>query len=291
MKTAHLILAYKNPHQVGRMAGLLSAHPDFDCWLHIDKKIDIQPFASLRHIPRVKLIQNRVHVNWAGYSCLKAAINGLEEIIQSGKNYDFINLLSGQDYPIKSVDEIHDFLSRHPNRSFLAAETEPSPWWQHATLRFTRYHLTDLNFKGKTKLQQMINKITPERQFMQSFHLYGGPYSSYWTLSMEAAAYVLRYLKNNKKLVDKCRYTWAPDEFLISTILMNSPLKEQVVNKSLRYIDWSEGGARPRTLNSADFDRLKSSSCLFARKFDSDTDPAILRKIERLLLGFLAETP
>lgn len=285
MKVAHLILAFKNPLQVRRLVQVLSAHPDFDCWVHIDKKVDIRLFSSLQHIPRVRFIRNRVPVNWGGYSCLEAAFNGVREIMESYESYDFVNLLSGQDYPIKSVEEIHDFLSNHPNHSFFAIETEPSPWWEHAIGRLTKYHFTDFGFKGKTVLQQLTNRLMPDRQFMQSFSLYGGPYSSYWTLSMQAAIYVHDFLKHNKKLVDRCRYTWAPDEFLVSTILMNSALRNLVVNKSLRYIDWSEGGGHPRILTSSDFGRLESSSCLFARKFDMETDPIILMKVDSMLVG------
>ncbi|HLI92761.1 MAG TPA: beta-1,6-N-acetylglucosaminyltransferase [Puia sp.] len=290
MKTAHLILAYKNPYQVRRLARVLTACPEFDCWVHIDKKVDIELFAPFLHLPRVRFIRNRVPVNWGGYSCLEAAFNGLREIIESKEDYDFVNLLSGQDYPIKPVDEINDFLSANRNKSFLAVETEPSAWWEHAIGRLTKYHFTDFGFKGKTVLQQLMNRLMPDRQFMQSFSLYGGPYSSYWTLSMQAAAYVHDFVENNKKLVDHCRYTWAPDEFLVSTILMNSPLRDELVNKSLRYIDWSEGGGHPRILNASDFGPLMNSSCLFARKFDMEADPKLLTKVDTLLLGQTIDT-
>ncbi|HXB43371.1 MAG TPA: hypothetical protein VNV85_04910, partial [Puia sp.] len=75
-----------------------------------------------------------------------------------------------------------------------------------------------------------------------------------------------------------------PDEFLISTILMNSHLRDTVINTASRYIDWSSGGARPGILTTSDFYSLKKSPLLFARKFDLKTDSDIIDLIDSELL-------
>ncbi len=285
MKVAHIIIAYKDPELVERLVKTMTAHEGFDCWVHIDKKADINSFDKLRELPRTRLIKKRVSVQWAGFSFVQAMLNSLEEIFQSGNKYDFVNLMSGQDYPIKSPQHIYDFLSAHAGKSFIACEPEPSPWWDHAKLRFTKYHLTDFTFKGNTRIQQFLNRIMPDRKFLPDYTLYGGPYASYWTLSIEAAMYVHDFLKGNKKLKSFCKYTWAPDEFLISTILMNSHFRENIINTGSRYIDWSSGGARPGILTTSDFLSLKQSTLLFARKFDLKTDAGIIDLIDSQLLG------
>ena len=48
---------------------------------------------------------------------------------------------------------------------------------------------------------------------------------------------------------------------------MNSRLKETIINYDLRYIDWESGPEFPKVLNENDFDSLKTSLGLFARKF------------------------
>src|SRR5580704_13198639 len=107
MKIAHLIIAYKDPELTERLIRALTIHSDADCWLHVDIKTDIRLYEHLKKLPRVRLIKKRVAVHWAGFSCVKAMLNSLEEIIQSEIEYDFVNLMSGQDYPIKSPAQIY----------------------------------------------------------------------------------------------------------------------------------------------------------------------------------------
>ena len=79
------------------------------------------------------------------------------------------------------------------------------------------------------------------------------------------------------------KYTWGSDEFLIATIVMNSPFKDQVINNNLRCITWSDGIANPKVLTVSDLNLLKSSSKFYARKFDITIDTGILDEIDALI--------
>jgi hypothetical protein len=78
------------------------------------------------------------------------------------------------------------------------------------------------------------------------------------------------------------RYVDVPDEIFFHTIVLNSPLRDTVVNDDLRYLEWREpelaGG--PALLGESDFDKIMSSGDLFARKFDITVDPDILDMID-----------
>ena len=76
------------------------------------------------------------------------------------------------------------------------------------------------------------------------------------------------------------KYTWAPDEYLIPTLVMNSPLRETVVADNYRYIDWSQGGSNPKILTVQDFEGLTKSDKLIARKFDIKIDTRILDMLD-----------
>ena len=80
------------------------------------------------------------------------------------------------------------------------------------------------------------------------------------------------------------RHSRAGDEVLFQTILMSSPLGESVLNDSLVFAIWTPGANRPNTLTPADFDRVASSSKLFARKVDEAVDGALLDRIDSELL-------
>lgn len=281
MRIAHIIVAHKNPLQLEKLIAALQ-HEDADYYIHLDKKVNIQPFLYLKHIQNVRFITKRVRCNWGGYSLVRAILQSIEEIISTQIAYDFVNLISGQDYPVKPVKEIHTFLNAHLGKSFVSVEKEDAlDWWKGAEQRYKQFHLTDMQFKGKYFIQGWLNKLSKERTFPLELKRYGSSDSSWWTISLAAAKYVLQYLKNNPKLTAFLQYTWTPDEFVMATVLMNSPLKAQVINNNYRYIDWSAGEAHPKTLDIKDFDKIIHSGMLFARKFDSNADDRIMVKIDQ----------
>jgi len=280
MRIAHLITVHKNPAQVERLLIAL-AHEDADFYLHVDKNVDAQPFAYLTQLPRVRLTRTRVAVRWASYRFTDALLQCTREILNSGRPYDFINLLSGQDYPLKPIDEIHRFFARHVGSSFMSFEREGSLWWSHARSRIEQYHSTYYQFKGQYRLQGLVNKLLPKRQFPLPYTLYGGPDGSWWTLSHACATYLVEFMDGHPGLRRFCRFTWGSDEFLPATVLLNSPLRDRIINNNYRYIDWSAGGANPRLLTIEDAPRLAQSGQLFARKFDATVDASILDELDQ----------
>ena len=86
------------------------------------------------------------------------------------------------------------------------------------------------------------------------------------TLTEDCAAYIVKFIESNKKLRRFIRFTWGPDEFLFPTLIMNSAFKETVINDNFYYIDWSGGGSNPKILTLDDYDKLRSTDKIFARK-------------------------
>ncbi|GAA3928503.1 glycosyltransferase [Chitinophaga oryziterrae] len=285
MRVAHIIIFHKDPGAIERLIKVLQ-HPNFDFYLHLDKKVDIEPFAYLSDLPNTHFVIDRKTVRWGGFSQLEALIASLDQIFNGNKKYDFINLLSGQDYPIKPVAEINDLLSDNIGKSFMISETPPSPWWDDAISRITKYHLAEYDFRGKYRLETALSKVLPKRVFPLTLQLYGGPYASYWILSFDAALYIYYVLHRNERIRQFFKHTWAPDEFLIHTLLMNSYFRGTVINENHHYIDRSQGGSRPKILTKDDFDLLERSDKMFARKFDRVVDPEILDMIdEKIIFG------
>lgn len=283
MRIANIIIFHKDPASIERLIRVLQC-PGFDFYLHLDKKVDMRPFAYLSDLPNTRFIQKRKEVSWGGFSQLEALLTSLQQIFKEDRPYDFINLLSGQDYPIKPVSEISGLLSANTGKSFLIAETPPSRWWTDSMRRITKYHLTDYNFRGKYRLEMILSKLLPERKFPLPLQLHGGPYGSYWILSFEAARYIYSILSQKDRNWLFFKHTWAPDEFLIHTLLMNSPFKDEIVSENHHYIDRSQGGAHPKILTTGDFLSLQRSHKLFARKFDPEIDAGILDMIDEEIL-------
>lgn len=285
MRIAHIIIAHKDPMQLERLVKRLQ-HPHSDIYVHIDRKVDIAPFRNLKSLQNVFFISKRVRVNWGGNSTLMAMVQSVAEITSTKHNYDFINLLSGQDYPLKSAQEMYEFFQQHAGYNFISYdEFRGSEWWQAASARYEKYHFTDFAFKGKYTFQSIINQITPTRRFPEDLQLHGGDRSAWWTISGECASYVVRELSENKRLLKFLRFCWGTDEFAIATLIMNSSFSQKTINNNHRYIDWSEGNPHPKLLTKADIPEMNKSNMLFARKFDMKLDSVVLDWIDINLLG------
>jgi len=283
MRLANIIITHKNPGQLERIIKRME-HPDSDFYIHLDKKIDMKGFEYLGQMDSVYFIKNRFVCNWGGYSTLEAMVGSLKEVLDNETEYGFYNLMSAQDYPIKTNEEIHEFFLSNAKKSFIFYENDPTgKWWSEAVYRFKRYHLTDFNFMGKSFLEKMLNKILPERIFPIQGELYGGSKASWWSLNTAVATYLTDVFSAQKELNKFLRFCWGTDEFVIPTILMNSPLKDNIVNNNLRYIEFPDRLANPKILDLEDFDKMMDSNMLFARKFDLDKSLEVLNKIDQYL--------
>lgn len=280
MRIAHILMVHKNPKQVLRLVERLK-HPAFDIYIHVDKKVDISEYQFLEKIPRVKFIKLRITCNWGGWSFTQAILQSLKEVVSYNQNYDFVNLLSGQDYPVYSSSVIYEYFLPRIGTNFLHLEEKDSIWFAEALSRFEKFHLTDAKFKGKYFIQKIINQFTKRRKFPNDMQFYGGSKSSWWTISYECAIYLLNQLDNNEKLKKFFKYSWGTDEFVIASIIMNSEYSSNTRNDNLRYIEWPEGSAHPKYLGINDLGAIINSKMIFARKFDITLDSVILDELDK----------
>jgi hypothetical protein len=277
MKIAHLILAHAAPAQLSKLIGALedgNAH----CFVHLDRKADLNSFSFLRDHARVTLVPDRVAVGWGAYSIVEATIRGFRTIAASGIDFSYVNLLSGADYPLQTPSAIRDFFDRNTGKNFMEYYPVYDEWTE-AIPRLSQYHLTNYNFPGKYLVQKYINRLLPRRRMPAGLEPVGR--SQWMSLTAEAVRYVLAYLDAHPEVVRFFKLTWAPDEIIFQTILYNSPFRSTLVNDNLRYIDWSKGQASPKVLTEEDLDRMSESGKLFARKFDLVRYPEVIERLDK----------
>ena len=157
-----------------------------------------------------------------------------------------------------------------------------SEWWKEAQQKVERYHWVDLRFPGKYMAERLVNTLATKRKLPFNMVLTGR--SQWMTLAATHVAFILDYVNKHPKAIRFFQYTWGPDEFFFQTILYNSEHRSHLVNDNLRFIDWSEGKASPKTFTVADFDNLEKSGNLYARKFNAAIDKEILDLIDRRML-------
>lgn len=274
MKIAHLILAHKNPQQLERLIYALD-HPQFDFYIHIDKKADISKFSYLLKKENIYFIKKRVDILWASYGTIQATLNGFEEIALP--KYKYINVISGQDFPIKSADYIYNYIIKRVGTEFITCESINDEW-KEAAHRVTEYHFINWNIPGKFRLSKILTFLLPRRKFPLDYEIVGR--ANWFTITENAAQYILEFVTKNPKVVRYFKYCWGADEFIFSTILYNSEYKKSIQD-NLVYVDWSVNTAgHPKILNKDDLNKLVSSDKLFARKIDAEQDNTIINLLE-----------
>lgn len=295
---AYIVSAYKNPAQLVRLVHRLSA-PNTHVLVHVDRRTPAPLYRAmaepLRALDRVLLLERHA-CRWGDFGHVRATLKGIAALIEQGLPFDFVILLTGQDYPIKSQRDIARTLAQHRDRSFMEYFPLPTPKWMHGGLdRIEHWHLHVLGlhlvFPGEHILSRsaiglgghyLDRLVRLRRKFPAGFRPFGG--SSYWCLNRACIAYVYQFVRQQPPFVRFFEHVFIPDESFFQTIILNSPLRQVVVNDNLRYIVWSDEATRsPAILRGADVARMLASPALFARKFDATRDTAVLDRIDAAL--------
>jgi Core-2/I-Branching enzyme len=276
---AYIISAYKLPDQLVRLVRKLDSDGS-SFFIHVDKKTDDSTFgrvsAALSGSPNVHFL-SRHRCDYGGFGHVRATIKGIVELFRRELSFDYVVLLTGQDYPIKSNRQILDFFVRHRGQSFLEYFPLPYAEWEHGGM--DRLELRHVRLLGRHLRLRRTDSGTFARRF-PSLKLFGG--SAYWCLSSECAEYVCRFVRDQPSYERFFKNVDVPDEIFFQTIVMNSPLGQRVVNDDLRFVEWRNSAIAggPAVLGAEDFGKIASSSKLFARKFDITKDAEILDLID-----------
>lgn len=278
MKIANIIVAHKNPGQLLRLINQFDGG-HFHNFVHIDAKLDISKYTDVVNHPNVTMLP-RISVVWAGFTFVKVVIDALKQITKGKDRYQYFNVMSGMDFPVRPTREFHDFLEdsykQGPKEFFEICDLSEWP----AKHRYERFHLSDWTIKGRYFAERVINWFVPKRKFWGGrFEPYG--YSAWFTASDRFVEYALNFFEENPGYLRFLKTTWNPDEFTFCTLIMNSRFKDKLTSKgNLRLIDWSEGKAHPRLFKASDLNQLTSSDRFLARKFDESVDKVIIEELE-----------
>jgi Core-2/I-Branching enzyme len=276
VRYAYIISAYRNLEQVTRLVRRLDSKNA--CFLvHVDRKTDDRAYRALvesvRDFPSVGFLERHT-CHWGGFGHVRATLKGIDELIRRDTSFDYVTLLTGQDYPIKPNEQIERFFVMQSPNSFMAFSPLPSDSWspRGGLDRIEKWHL---------RLYGHHLGLPVKRRFPARLRPYGG--GAYWCLSRACIEYVAAFVERRPDVISFFRNVDIPDEIFFQTILLNSMLRDTIVNDNLRYIDWTRG-RRPAILDIRDLEALRASPKLFARKFDVNQDEMILDLIDRHLL-------
>ena len=116
MKTAILLMVHKNREQLERLLSVLQ-HEDVDVFIHVDKKCSFSPSDIHSPIP-VTFTDKRYDVGLFEFSMVEAEF----ELIRTAKRcgtYQYFILMSGQCYPIRTMENICAYLQERYPEPFI----------------------------------------------------------------------------------------------------------------------------------------------------------------------------
>lgn len=272
MNHALLITAYKEFDDLFEMVQVFDA--SFNIYIHVDKKskIDQKTLQRFKELKTVQWIGSEYKVNYGGRNHLISYLSLCEKAL-ANKDNKLFHLITGQDFPCKTMDHFNDLLSRHEEINYLEWFDLPAEHLNEGGFyRFMYYYFCDWLDKNKTpKLISRIIKLQKiirfKRSLPKSFEkLYGG--STYWSLNRETISYVISYTRKYPSFLNRLKHTFCSEEMYFQTVIMNSTFSETIRNTSARYIDWERKvGASPAYLFEDSFEAIIHSDALFARKF------------------------
>jgi len=305
MNINYILLVHKNPEQLQQLVTRLQGQNIY-FYIHVDQNVDIQPFVkALNEVESAFFLENREKGIWGDIGIVKASINALKEIAKRNEP-GYCVLLSGQDYPIKSNQQIYKFLHSNYGKTFIDAITfEESAWPNNGADRIKHYKFNLSPERGhfltvpsilsreffkdwrrnfgsiihllkRNKLPLLIFK---KRSFPKFMKPYAG--SQWWAIPTETTAKILLFLVRHKEYIEYNKYSLLPDEFFFQSIIkyLKSTDDNIKLSPSITYANWSRVGVPlPVTFTSTDLEELlnQPEGKLFARKFEMDANDKII---------------
>lgn len=280
MRQAILITAYRDIPMLKRLVDYFD--DDFELFVHVDKRCQ-ESLISFKKREHLHLFRTYA-VEWGDYKHLLAIVMLIREAY-SHPDLEYFHLITGSDYPCKSLADFKTFCKEHRNENYLEHFPLPHPdWGSEGGLNRIQYWWLRPNIHRSNgawltrKLVNLQRRLGIKRRFKYfNGNLYGG--GTYWSLSRKAVGLALDYLNQHPDYLRRFQHTSIAEEICLPTLWCNSGIP--LINNYMRYIDWGADGANPQVLTQKDYDKIINSRALFARKMESDTSSLLIEKLSR----------
>lgn len=319
-KLSILILAHKNINQLSRLLKQLS-HNNIDIFIHIDKKWNLSDdkINELKSINDggIFICDNRISASLDTWSLVEATMALIKKtkLIENEKgiNYKYTALLSGQDYPIKSIDYIQNFLNESYPKPFIDCTPYDRENWLYHKFNCLPTEIKIMRFINSCLDKGLFRKIVKLPFYLffkiiKHFHtvyddlrklnceLYGG--SAWWILPDVAIDDILyKYHNPNDKIVAVLKNTLTPEETFFQIMVMQSKVasmvnvnpKDMIAQSCMTYAYFSDEDkpfvGHPYIFTAADYYKIIKLPHFFARKFDESIDSEIFDMIDEKILN------
>jgi hypothetical protein len=321
-RVVYLVTSHRNPDQVARLVKTLRrGSPRSPIVIHHDASTSKLPPPLLEDLNDVHLLPFSVSVEWGDFSIVEMNLRSFEWILEH-LDFDWMVLLSGQDYPIKPLPDIERFLESCGWQGLLEApqlvqnrvirQSKGSIQYAAVFRYFYRYwKLPKARLYGRLpapvrrRLRRIVDWALPRIQNLVFLHPlpqgldrrlgirrlrtpFGSAFrcykSSAWlTLSRRSIDLLVRTAQDKPHLVRYYKRAVIADESFFQTILLNQPGWTLGKDNKVFYKWTTMGSGSPDVLTVADLEDILASGKHFARKFDIGVDASVLDKLDERL--------
>ncbi|MEN9917975.1 MAG: hypothetical protein RL662_411 [Bacteroidota bacterium] len=275
IKIAYFILVHRFPEQFKRCFKAIY-HPNNYYLIHLDKKANKKIHENVSRFlidyPNVSILDSE-NVLWGGYSMVQVELNGIKKLLSLYTDWDFFINLSGQDFPLKSQDYIHDYLDKYRKTNFIKIKNQALERPETMNRVENYFVESDTNLDTSIRKRPFLAKMTP---------YIGGQ----WMILTRHTCNFFSTCDETLEIERFYRNTLIADESFFQTVMMNTSFNGTVVNDDKRAIIWIADGdikLRPKTFTKEDIPFLLAGDNLFARKFDELVDSDVLAILEATL--------
>jgi hypothetical protein len=320
VRVAYLVTSYRQPRQLLRLLGTLRrAQPDSPFFVHQDRFRTQWPVELATDLGGVHVYTSDAPVTWGDFRIVEVSWRGLACMLDQVP-FDWVVFLSEQDYPIAPLKDLEQRLATSGADAFVEAtriDVIEDPDLRMECDRRYNYRYVELpRFGVMARLSPRIRTLVADNANYANFVLYKlqkkmtvyrypdqlplrvgirprrSPLSSFpcwygtqWiALSRRAAEAVVQFVRGHEDYVRHFARTAQPIEAATATIVCNDPTI-RVRNEKLHWVRFSSGSGHPDVLRLEMLDELVGSGKFFARKFDIDTDSAVLDALDQHLFG------
>jgi len=268
-RIAYFIMVHHKPAQFDWLMRAID-HPDDLFFVHVDMKSRLGIKADRRGVwrevrricadrPNVRLLRSRF-TNWGGWSLSRILLDTIALALRTDPDWTHFVNLSGQCYPLRSLDEVKDGLAASGDRVHVEMRPVselPADDWHHRAHPLLETPLRAFILPGRKP---------PPRDFTLNHK------GSQWTILPRGFCEWAMESPVTRQVSAYLRGLLLSDELIVQALVENGPYRDRIAGHFGREIIWPG----PRVLTMADLPRLRASPAWFARKFDLARDAGVL---------------
>jgi len=287
-KHAFLIFAHKQPNLMGRTIRRLEAENHY-FFIHVDKKTkNYSDFKlAVKDIPNVFFHEDRFAVYHAGSSHLLATLALMRDVIRLVPDYDYIHIISAQDYPLRSNEQFDAFFE-NTSHSFMYLDEEEL---HNKNINYLKRGVNEFHFnRTSTTLAKIYEKLRLGSIIALFYkrapikNLHGG--WDWYSWNKKVLDAFMQYINQNPQYLKRFNHTVCPTEKIVQTFVCDKTEQLEIeTTNPLRYISWHahrpvDTDYRPFTLTEQDYDFIIDSKAFFCRKVDEIESAKLLDMID-----------